>query len=69
MEYLVKIYTNEGDLVSDFASGSFTTMIACMTTGRNCIGIEKEKEYFDIGCNRVVEFNKTLDNKYNITII
>ena len=69
MEYLVKTYTNEGDLVLDFTSGSFTTMIACMANGRSCIGIEIEKEYFDIGCSRVIEFNKTLDNKYNITII
>ena len=53
MEYLIKTYTNEGDLVLDFAAGSFTTAIACMNTNRKFICIEKDKEFFEVGVNRV----------------
>ena len=47
-EYLIKTYTNEGDLVLDNCAGSGTTGVACKNTGRNYILIEKEKEYIDI---------------------
>ena len=47
-EYLIKTYTNEGDLVLDNAAGSGTTGVACKNTNRNYILIEKEKEYVDI---------------------
>jgi site-specific DNA-methyltransferase (adenine-specific) len=40
----------------DFTMGSGSTVVACKTTGRNYIGIEKEKEYFDIACERVNSF-------------
>ena len=46
MEYLVKTYTNMGDVVLDFAMGSGTTGIACVQTGRDFIGIEIDKESF-----------------------
>ena len=46
-EYLIKTYTNEGDLVLDNVAGSGTTGVACMNTGRNYILIEKEKDYFE----------------------
>ena len=52
-EYLIKTYTNEGDLVLDFAAGSFTTAIACMNTNRKFIMIENDKEFFEAGVNRV----------------
>ena len=52
-EYLVKAYSNEGDLVLDFTMGSGSTMVACQALGRNYIGIEKEKEYFDIAVERL----------------
>lgn len=55
MEYLVKTYTNEGDLVLDFTMGSGTTMLACKNLGRNGIGIEKEHKYFCIAKERVGE--------------
>ena len=47
-EYLIKTYTNEGDLVLDNCAGSGTTGVACKNTGRNYILIEKEQEYVDI---------------------
>jgi site-specific DNA-methyltransferase (adenine-specific) len=47
-EYLIKTYTNEGDLVLDNCAGSGTTGVACLNTGRQCILIEKEPEYWPI---------------------
>jgi DNA modification methylase len=55
MEYLIKTYTNEGDLVLDNTMGSGTTAVACINTGRRFIGVEKEQEYFDICIKRCVE--------------
>ena len=46
MEYLIKTYTNEGDVVMDNCMGSGTTGVACANTGRNFIGIEKDPTYF-----------------------
>ena len=47
-EYLIKTYTNEGDLVLDNCAGSGTTGVACKNTNRNYILIEKEPEYVKI---------------------
>lgn len=55
MEYLIKTYTNEGDTVLDFTMGSGTTGVACANLNRNFIGIEREKKYFDIACDRIRE--------------
>ena len=55
MEYLIKTYTNEGELVLDFTIGSGTTAVACVNTKRKCIGIERDDKYFDISCKRVDE--------------
>lgn len=55
MEYLIKTYTNEGELVLDFTAGSFTTAVACVNTKRKFIGIEMEEKYFEIGKQRVQE--------------
>ncbi len=54
-EYLIKTYTNEGDTVLDFCMGSGTTGVACVKTGRNFIGIEKELPYFEIAQRRIKE--------------
>ena len=53
LEYLVKTYTNEGDTVLDFTMGSGTTGEACINTGRDFIGIEKEQTYYDIAASRL----------------
>ena len=52
-EYLIKTYTNEGDLVLDNCIGSGTTALACKNLKRNFIGIEKEEEYCEIANERL----------------
>lgn len=47
-EYLIKTYTNEGDIVLDNCAGSGTTGEACENTGRNYILMEKESKYIEI---------------------
>jgi site-specific DNA-methyltransferase (adenine-specific) len=47
-EYLIKTYTNEGDLALDNCAGSGTTGVACKNLNRNYILIEKEPEYIEI---------------------
>lgn len=56
MEYLIKTYTNEDDIVVDNCMGSGTTGIACKETGRNFIGIEKDDKYFEIASKRIAEY-------------
>lgn len=55
MEYLIRTYTNEGETVLDFTMGSGTTGVACMNTGRNFIGIERDEKYFQIAKVRIEE--------------
>jgi site-specific DNA-methyltransferase (adenine-specific) len=52
-EYLIKTYTNEGDLVLDNTAGSGTTGVACKNTNRNFILIEQDEKYCDIIKERV----------------
>ena len=59
LEYLIKTYTNENDLVLDFTMGSGSTGVACMNTNRRFIGIELDEKYFNIATNRIFEnYNK-----------
>jgi DNA modification methylase len=51
-EYLIKTYTNEGELVLDNTAGSGTTAIACLNTKRQFIVIEKEQKYYNIILDR-----------------
>ena len=60
-EYLIKTYTNEGDLVLDNCIGSGTTAIAAMNTNRNYIGIEKEQKYVDIANKRIKESKQQIN--------
>src|SRR5574344_1743190 len=60
-EYLIKTYTNEGDLVLDNCAGSGTTAIACMNTNRNYILMEKEQKYYDIIQDRIKEHTNQIN--------
>jgi site-specific DNA-methyltransferase (adenine-specific) len=52
-EYLIRTYTNAGETVLDICMGSGTTGVAAVQTGREFIGIEKERKYFEIAEKRV----------------
>ena len=56
MEYLIKTYTNEGDMILDNTMGSGTTNLACIKLNRKSIGIEKEKQYYDVAVRRASEY-------------
>jgi site-specific DNA-methyltransferase (adenine-specific) len=58
LEFLIKTYTNENDLVLDNTAGSCSTAIACLKTNRNWIMIEKEKQYYDLSIKRIDDFLK-----------
>ena len=53
LEYLIKTYTNEGDMVLDNCMGSGSTGVACVRTGRDFIGIEKDPAYFQTATKRI----------------
>lgn len=55
MERLVSLFTNKGDTILDFCMGSGSTGVACVNLDRIFIGIELNKEYFDIAQNRIEE--------------
>ena len=59
-EYLIKTYTNEGDIVLDNCMGSGTTAIACINTNRNYIGFELDKGYYDIILERIKNHKPTI---------
>ena len=53
LEYLIKTYTNEGEIVLDNCMGSGSTGVACVNTNRNFIGIELDEKYFKIAKERI----------------
>lgn len=63
LEFLIKTYTNENDLVLDNTMGSGSTGVACMNTNRKFIGIEKDEKYFQIAEERIKEAANNL-NKF-----
>jgi len=54
MKYLIKTYSNEDDVVMDNCMGSNTTGLACKELNRQYIGIEKDKNYYDVSVRRVL---------------
>ena len=63
MEYLIKTYTNENELVLDFTAGSGSTGVACLNTNRRFIGIEKDDKYFEIAKQRLEEAEESNNEK------
>ena len=55
MEFLVRTYTNEYDIILDATMGSGTTGVAAVRNWRRFIGFEKEEKYFDISRKRIAE--------------
>ena len=60
LEWLVKSYTNGGNIVLDNCMGSGSTGVACVNTGRRFIGMELDKGYFDIAVKRITEAQKAV---------
>ena len=58
LEYLIKTYTNEGELVLDNCMGSGSTGVACLNTNRNFIGMELDENYFNIAKERIENHKK-----------
>lgn len=67
-EYLIKTYSNEGDLVLDNCMGSGTTAIACINTNRNYLGFELNKEYYELAKNRINKhiLDNNLQDRYSL---
>ena len=55
-KWLLIHYTNENEIVLDNTMGSGTTGLACLKTNRQFIGIEKEKQYYEVAVRRLSEY-------------
>ena len=55
LEYLIKTYSNVGEVVLDFTCGSGSTCVAAVNTDRQFIGIELDEHYFEVACDRVAK--------------
>ena len=53
IEYMIKTYTNEGDLILDNCAGSGTTGLGAKNLNRNYIMMEQDPRYYEIACKRV----------------
>ena len=53
LEWLIRTYTNEGNLILDNCMGSGSTGVACKNLNRSFIGIEKDEKYFQIAKERI----------------
>lgn len=62
LEYLIRTYSNPGDLIIDPTMGSGTTGVAAINTSRRFIGIEKEEKYFLAAVDRC---KQALEKKQN----
>ena len=67
-EWLIKTYSNENDVVLDFCMGSGSSIIGCINSKRQYIGIEKDKDIYEVAKKRIDRFindsrDKTQPNK------
>lgn len=73
MEYLIKTYTNKGDIVFDGFAGSFTTAVACDNLKRDWICCDIDKEYCEIGKKRIndnrIKLNSNLLEGFNLPLL
>lgn len=53
IEFLIKTYTNENETVLDFTMGSGTSGVACVNTNRKFIGVELDKDYYELSIKRI----------------
>lgn len=68
LEYFIKTYTNEGEIVLDNCMGSGSTGVACLNTKRAFIGMEFDENYYKIAEKRIEKamkerFEKELDDR------
>ena len=63
--YLVRVSSNENDLILDCFSGSGTTAIACINTNRHYIGFELEPKYYEIANERIKKSQQKDINLFN----
>ena len=61
--WLIKTYSNENEIILDNTAGVFTTAIACLQTNRKYIVMEKEKEYYNKGIKRILEWKREQKTK------
>lgn len=66
MEYLIRTYTNENEIILDNCLGSGSTVIAAINTNRNYIGFELDKTYFEIATERINNHAKVIAQKQGI---
>ena len=61
LEYLIKTYTNKGEIILDNCMGSGTTAIACINTNRNYIGFENDNTYYELANKRIEEHERKIN--------
>ena len=61
LEFLIKTYTNPGDVVLDSCMGSGSTGVACLNAGRKFIGIEKDVQHFNVAQKRLLDAGATFE--------
>ena len=68
LEYLIRTYTNEGEVVLDATIGSGSTAVAAINTGRKFVGFETDEKYFEIAQKRINEvLQKKSEGLFNLT--
>tara|TARA_Y100001937_G_scaffold124186_1_gene188470 strand:- start:42 stop:893 length:852 start_codon:yes stop_codon:yes gene_type:complete len=65
MDYLIKTYSNENEIVLDNCMGSGTTGVSAVKCNRKFIGIEQDKHYFDLASDRIMSVKKVSQDVYN----
>jgi site-specific DNA-methyltransferase (adenine-specific) len=63
LKYLILTYTSENEIILDNTAGAFSTAIACLETKRKYIVMEKEKEYYNKGLKRILEWEREQKTK------